>query len=361
MNLKQLYIFGMENSQEPVIKNPVLRAALEGPRTVAQEPRNMYSQGQLVRNTVDGSRPGYAGKGGSDATYRANLLENLPDGYLDDYKANFYNTIEDGKLTHVGGKQPPSVKGSLKKGIPYMMDKYEMKHGKIADINSALKASFQSQIESGAKMGYNIRIKQLRAVAPWNPTAPKGMETHHFLPKLGIEGTDINFASTRNTAFISKELNRKMSPIDKKLKKIQLEQIELLENKPEGWETEIETLNKRARGIYKNAAKEIPGSAGYLGFSEIKVKPDGTYTVEVRGIDYNKSLSGINEADEIFYRDPKTFEPISRENRLKVNKMGNIKSIQLSNTPESRLKGKKVMVASTLDKFLKSKGEDICG
>ena len=226
MNLKQLYIFGMENSQEPVIKNPVLRAALEGPRTVAQEPRNMYSQGQLVRNTVDGSRPGYAGKGGSDATYRANLLENLPDGYLDDYKANFYNTIEDGKLTHVGGKQPPSVKGSLKKGIPYMMDKYEMKHGKIADINSALKASFQSQIESGAKMGYNIRIKQLRAVAPWNPTAPKGMETHHFLPKLGIEGTDINFASTRNTAFISKELNRKMSPIDKKLKKIQLEQIE---------------------------------------------------------------------------------------------------------------------------------------
>mgnify|MGYP003677475165 CR=1 FL=1 len=53
MNLKQLYIFGMENSQEPVIKNPVLRAALEGPRTVAQEPRNMYSQGQLVNISQD--------------------------------------------------------------------------------------------------------------------------------------------------------------------------------------------------------------------------------------------------------------------------------------------------------------------
>ena len=38
MNLKQLYIFGMENSQEPVIKNPVLRAALEKPRTMAQAP-----------------------------------------------------------------------------------------------------------------------------------------------------------------------------------------------------------------------------------------------------------------------------------------------------------------------------------
>ena len=101
MNLKQLYIFGMENSQEPVIKNPVLRAALEEPRTMAQAPiaedlepgalRDEMLKGfdpsqetheeylqrinlerpfnaaqggsaaQLVRNTVDGSRPGYQG------------------------------------------------------------------------------------------------------------------------------------------------------------------------------------------------------------------------------------------------------------------------------------------------------------
>ena len=31
------------------------------PRTMAQEPRNMYAGGQLVRNTADGSRPGYRG------------------------------------------------------------------------------------------------------------------------------------------------------------------------------------------------------------------------------------------------------------------------------------------------------------
>ena len=31
------------------------------PRPMAQEPRNMYNQGQLVQNTVDGSRPGYKG------------------------------------------------------------------------------------------------------------------------------------------------------------------------------------------------------------------------------------------------------------------------------------------------------------
>ena len=33
----------------------------EGPRITAQEPRNMYAGGQLVQNTVDGSRPGYRG------------------------------------------------------------------------------------------------------------------------------------------------------------------------------------------------------------------------------------------------------------------------------------------------------------
>ena len=33
-----------------------------GPRPMNQGPRNMYASGQLVSNTVDGSRPGYSGK-----------------------------------------------------------------------------------------------------------------------------------------------------------------------------------------------------------------------------------------------------------------------------------------------------------
>jgi len=37
------------------------RDVVPDPSTMAQEPRNMYNQGQLVRNTVDGSRPGYSG------------------------------------------------------------------------------------------------------------------------------------------------------------------------------------------------------------------------------------------------------------------------------------------------------------
>ena len=36
MNLKELILFGMEESQEPVIKNPILQAALREPRPMTQ-------------------------------------------------------------------------------------------------------------------------------------------------------------------------------------------------------------------------------------------------------------------------------------------------------------------------------------
>ena len=57
MNEQELMKFAIERSNDPIIKNPVLRDAMNKDLG----PRNMYAQGQLVSNTVDGSRPGYAG------------------------------------------------------------------------------------------------------------------------------------------------------------------------------------------------------------------------------------------------------------------------------------------------------------
>jgi len=51
-----------------------MKEMYEGPRTMAQGPRNMYSQGQLVTPSVDGSRPGYKGKSN---------LEKIKSGDLD--------------------------------------------------------------------------------------------------------------------------------------------------------------------------------------------------------------------------------------------------------------------------------------
>ena len=46
MNLKQLIKFGLENSSDPVIKNPVLRTALEKPRNMAEGGRIGFKKGK---------------------------------------------------------------------------------------------------------------------------------------------------------------------------------------------------------------------------------------------------------------------------------------------------------------------------
>ena len=58
MDFKELIKFGLEESSEPIIKNPVLRNAMAGGGTP-----------QLVQPSVDGLRPGYAGEE-ETATYK---------------------------------------------------------------------------------------------------------------------------------------------------------------------------------------------------------------------------------------------------------------------------------------------------
>jgi len=50
--------------------NNINKRPAQEPRTMAQEPRNMYSQGQLVQNTADGSRPGYGGDWKNTTNYK---------------------------------------------------------------------------------------------------------------------------------------------------------------------------------------------------------------------------------------------------------------------------------------------------
>ena len=66
----------------------------EGPRITTQEPRNMYSDGQLVTPSVDGSRPGYQGpkKKGKIFTIKEakKINSELPD--------NIYENIQDDQI-----------------------------------------------------------------------------------------------------------------------------------------------------------------------------------------------------------------------------------------------------------------------
>ena len=71
MTEKELMKFVIERSNDPVIKNSVLRDAMNKDLG----PRPMYSQGQLVGNTVDGSRPGYSGSLGLKVTKALNKIK----------------------------------------------------------------------------------------------------------------------------------------------------------------------------------------------------------------------------------------------------------------------------------------------
>ena len=129
-----------------------------------------YQSGQLVQPGP--GRQGYNGDRQSSATKRATrykkILENLPEGYFDEYVANFYNEGKTtGKLTHKGGGLNPE------KGIPYMEKKYgsilketfpSMPKLKVKDVNAAIIKSINDQIESGLNSGRKIRKEDLEAI-----------------------------------------------------------------------------------------------------------------------------------------------------------------------------------------------------
>jgi hypothetical protein len=91
------------------------------PRPMDQEPRNMYSQGQLVSNTVDGSRPGYSGD-----TIESNISKSPAGNFQVTYKQKYlgtFNNIEEArKIRDTVKKDNPPIKGTgsklLTEGYP---------------------------------------------------------------------------------------------------------------------------------------------------------------------------------------------------------------------------------------------------
>ena len=187
----------------------------------AQEPRNMYQDGQLVQNTVDGSRPGYGGPGSGakkgsipiqssaqkKATYYKKLLNDLPEGYLEDYKKIFLNDRGDGIFSRKPGDAPEGLLDMEKKYGDLLKGKTKNITRRVGEMNSAILQSLQEEgkIVSGLSDAKDIRKADLKIVGDIDLVAPKGKVTHHFMPLAGIEGEKINLSSTKNTAFIDKK------------------------------------------------------------------------------------------------------------------------------------------------------------
>ena len=119
----------------------------------------------------------------------------------------------------------------------------------------------------------------------------------------------------------------------------------------------VNELNESAEKIVNSAIKKLPKEyKNLIGFNQFTL-PTNEYGLPIQ----NEPLivKKVGGAPVTKGAIPLTDLTLDQEKALR--KQIKADAIALSNTPESRLKGKKVMVASTLDKFLKSKGEDICG
>ena len=182
-------------------------------RSMVQEPRNMYNQGQLVQNTVDGSRPGYAGDPykGRWSEKNTKLKKSLKD-FITSYKKNnpgkpintkvlgkkvkelwdlntkkgqysshklsslrrynpdIFSDIKVVKAAHSSMLNPWSSKDGLKKSLKDFITSYKEKNpGKAIDTNTLSDEVAKTwKVENGPK--------KLSALRKHNPKLFEGIE-----------------------------------------------------------------------------------------------------------------------------------------------------------------------------------------
>jgi len=87
------------------------------PRPMNQGPRNMYNQGQLVSNTVDGSRPGYSGDN-VEPNIAKSPAGNFQVTYKEKHLGTFKSIEEAREIRDTAKKDSPRIKGQGKKLQP---------------------------------------------------------------------------------------------------------------------------------------------------------------------------------------------------------------------------------------------------
>jgi hypothetical protein len=205
MNLKELIIFGIENSQEPEIKNPVLRAALEGPRTMAQEPRNMAQGGQII------GKPGGLVEPGVEY-YSTSKVYNEKTGHIypggNKHKKWWSDKPGRNKLESI---KTPQVKEKVKKFIIDNPDMNQKEGAKILGRKQAELVPADQWLKPGKKRKKDPTETKKRARAVKIVKSSESMlaemagkEGHH-LSHLSLTQLD----SLQNLGYLPKDINIK--------------------------------------------------------------------------------------------------------------------------------------------------------
>ena len=269
---------------------------------------------QLVKNTDNGSRPGYAGKGGTDSKTGMGFQKG--------------NTMGQGRAEDLTGKPSINVEG---KNQHTSTQKTTKEIQAIIDANPDYrfpKNFFQptkKMLEKGMKKLLTFSdtenpdvVFQKREKDPADPEkitatnkkrnlarinlegrgfavkSAEGYQLHHIMPLAGNEKLN-----TGDYAVVSKEMNAKMSKYDRQINKLVNEAYGLDFNKTENLKR-LDEINNSLFDILKTVKKDLPKEyKGLLGFNKLTPVLD-TFDdqgkqilfAEPQGIDYTKSIAG---------------------------------------------------------------------
>jgi len=299
------------------------------PRPMNQEPRNMYNQGQLVSNTVDGSRPGYKGRG-RDLKDKPSLNVGGKNQYTPRTTKEI-QAIIDANPEYITPKNFYEPTNTMKqKGMKKLLTFTDTENSDVVfqrkgqpDPDPA-KQTARNTKRTAAKKNLEGRIVQLKS--------PKGYQVHHIMPLAGNEKLN-----TGDYAVVSKEMNAKMSKYNRKINKLVNEAYNLDYSKTPNLKR-LDKINNDLFDILKTVKKDLPKEyKGLLGFNKLTPvldtfddKGKQVFSAEPQGIDYKKSIAGV------------------RGDKIKDMKKSNIQDL-VNKAPKFEIKKKQIL--SQLEKL----------
>jgi len=223
-------------------------------------------------------------------------------------------------------------------GVQYYKTKKDAQ--KALNKRNALVLTQPADPNAPQTKAYLKRQKLLKRNAPFNFNAFGDFEFHHIMNIGGPIALD-----TSDIAIVSKAMNRKLAPYNRRLNNIGEEIFNLIETKPEGYLEKIKEQNKKGKGIITEVKSKLPREYRKLiGFNE--VVPTFDSNKNVTGF-IGKKFGGSEIKDGIKLAD------------LSKNEIKGLKKQMISDLNKFQSTGLKDKILSSTGKVLKGVGKVI--
>ena len=239
MNEQETIRFILENSSEPVIKNPVMRAALQEPRTMAQEPRNMAQGGRIIGKPGGLVEPGIEYYGKKVVSHEESLKRRTA---IKNYIKNKGKVIDGYEfkefLSNLGYKKPRDIVKGLEEGGMFTED--------------ILGKKTITKTERPPRTGINLSKSQITTLNKYASLLNK-QEPKKYTSSVFTELGDLERANILNRARLNDwefKATTKWDPLTPKQQQNIIETFDLPED-----------AFKKMEGIQKNV-KDISGKYG---------------------------------------------------------------------------------------------------